>query len=786
MRATLFWIIGICALIMVGGFAAAGESAQPKPAPGMEYLPPPIHYLTEADLAPAPNAGGSRLPTQGVPPLAVTPGDFPVTTAPPEQEPQTKRYILYLPSPASQSAAPPAKPSTTLPEPVPVASSQTAAAALSMPPPPPETPVATIVAAPPLPPLDVPAPLPPQPVVATPPLETITPSPTAVQTAAPIMPTTPASTAAISPAADDPQRWLVKPIRFDLNKYPLPQFLRDFCASQGVTSSISEQITGTISGNFSFENPAQMLQLICQAQHIGWYFDGSMVYFYREPEMESRFFVLDGKSEDTLKNAMRELGLFDPRFPWRLADNGRLLMVQGPPVYLSRINEALTFQTEVSARQAKGRKLGVFRLKYASAADQTMDVGQGQAVIPGVAELLRRIINEQAGTPYAMPIPYATPGTPQLTLLPEPPRYANRDAGMGGNGNSNQQSAAAPANDNQKKDATVESPVIEADARLNAVLVWDSEERLPRYESIIDRLDQPLALVEIRAAILDVQADRVNELGINWSITRTGNPQWGAGQNMPIVGDPTNIAGDGLHMATLYKYGLTQFMARVSAMEKDGNANVLSRPTVLTQDNVQAILEHTETFYVKLEGDRQVNLANIKTGMILKVTPHVVMTERGQAVQLSIFISDGADNTNSTQTTELPRVKQSTITTQAMVHEGESLIIGGYYNEIRNITDTGVPVIKNIPGLGALFRSRSRNNTKNERLFVLSPRVLEPGASPLVPGTEGERVFEQSPGKESLEKPAYDDKTPTPPRRFFWNRGSTSEAASRQEENARK
>lgn len=564
-----------------------------------------------------------------------------------------------------------------------------------------------------------------------------------------------ASASAVAAAAEiDPRRWLRSPVRFDVRQYPLSRLLREFCAAQGVACQVSPALSGMVTGRFEFSDPGEFLDLLALAQHMNWYYDGGLVHFFDESEVGSNFLPMEGRREEVLRRTLVELGLFDPRFGWRTADNGKVLLVQGPAMYLDRIKDILERQVEVAAAEAAERELGVFRLKHAWAADQTVNVGTGSATVPGVASLLRQILSE---TPAEAAVePGVRSGEPQL--LKGTGVVARRDA-----------PPPAPVA------ASSAAAFVQADARLNAVLVWDYRENMPRYRAIVEMLDQSLTLVEIRAAIIDVEADRMRELGITWEVKdKGGNWTNNAGAN---VGSGDNrvtydsIAGDGFQYATIYTKGLDQFMARVSALEKDGNANVLSRPSVLTQDNIQATLEHTETFYVKLTGDREVDLADITTGLTLRVTPHVVESgEYSDGVQLAVHIVNGTSSYDKdSQVDSLPRVRQSTITTQAVVYEGEALVIGGYYNEVRSNSISGVPILKNIPVMGALFRTKSSQNTKSERLFVLSPRIIRPGESPMGAGSEAERAFEVSPGRKTLDGPAFQDSTPKQSKRLRWN-----------------
>ncbi|MDR0361460.1 MAG: type III secretion system outer membrane ring subunit SctC [Planctomycetota bacterium] len=556
-------------------------------------------------------------------------------------------------------------------------------------------------------------------------------------------------------------RWLRTPVAYDVKLRPLTEMLSDFAARQGVAAKVSPALTGTVSGAFSFADPAEFLDVLCRVKHMNWYFDGSVVHFFGNSEMETRLFPLAGKSEEKVRNTLRDLGLFDPRFEWRSAPDGQLLMVQGPEAYLARITEILerigeveqAKREELEAREdpierPREKKLGVFRLKHAWAAERNVTTAGTDASVPGVADILRQIVSDSPMPQRQAARREQTAGVPRLM----------KGTGVIGRAN---------AEPRDESDASGSVPFIQAETRINAVLVWDYEENLALYSEIIAALDHPLELVEIRAAIIDVETDRTRELGFSWEYMRD-NPDWknNAGIN---VGDSDRayipVVGDGLQYATIYKHGLDSLMARVNLMEKNGEANILSRPTVLTQDNIQAVLEHTDTFYVRLQGQDEVDLADITTGLTLKVTPHVIPSDdaavrpgASEGIQMAVHIVNGSNtaDTGGTQVDNLPRVKQSTITTQAMVREGEALVIGGYYNETRSVARAGVPGLSKIPGIGALFRKKSNIASKRERLFVLSPRVVRLGEMPLVPGSEGERILKESPALEHLSISAPD------------------------------
>jgi type III secretion protein C len=143
---------------------------------------------------------------------------------------------------------------------------------------------------------------------------------------------------------------------------------------------------------------------------------------------------------------------------------------------------------------------------------------------------------------------------------------------------------------------------------------------------------------------------------------------------------------------------------------------------VLTLDNVEAVLENLSTFFVPVAGNLDVGLYNVSAGTSLRVTP-LIVTEGGRTqIKLAVRIEDGGITQQNVGT--LPVVQRTSITTQAFINEGESLLIGGYQSDARNVTEVGVPGLSSIPLLGLLFKHHQKETTHVEHLFMLTPHVV--------------------------------------------------------------
>ena len=495
-------------------------------------------------------------------------------------------------------------------------------------------------------------------------------------------------------ASDQSPKWIQNPFYFTANEDPLSEVLTSFCQEQGVSAVISPKITGTVRGKFTFQNkPAEFLRLVCQINGLSWYFDGSAAYFYKIEETQNAVLQLGHLSPKNLQSALIKTGVFDSRFPWQELPDERMVYFSGPPRYVQQVKN---LATTLEKNAANNMVMKIFRLNHAWADDIELDFMEKNITVPGVATLLRNL-HEKGQIPKEST--GIQSGTEQVQISTAPGSEAR----------------------------------IQADPRLNAVIVWDIAEQMPKYEQAVRELDPPVDLVEIRAAIVDVSTNRLHELGISWNFNKGVAPgnqprekdSYLGGSNV-TANNFFNPQGKGLNFSTIYTHGIDNLMARVNALAQDGDASIFSRPTVLTLDNIQALLQKTSTFYVRLQGEREVDLKEITYGTVLKVTPHIITASDGKKqIKLVVTIEDGSENEGAKGADNIPVVSRSTINTQAIVEESQTLIIGGHYFERQQDHDSGIPGLKNLPLLGPLFGQKSHNIQKAERLFVISPQIVD-------------------------------------------------------------
>ena len=331
--------------------------------------------------------------------------------------------------------------------------------------------------------------------------------------------------------------------------------------------------------------------------------------------------------------------------------------------------------------------------------------------------------------------------TTSRTSRTRSPIESLRSLGLMSGATANSLGSARGQGDDQALQATLPAdrglPQFVADGRLNAVIVRDSPEQMASHDATIRALDIKPGLVEIEVRIIEVNTDALESLGIDWRL-RTNRIDLQSGRNLPSLGWATALS-DGAPLVgpngaqallpspagvltTVLGDAGRFLIARVNALAQEGRANLLSSPKVMTLDNVEAVLENLNTFFVRVAGNLDVNLFDISVGTSLRVTP-LIVTEAGQKqIKLAIRIEDGALTGQSVDS--IPVVRRSTITTQSLLGDGQALLIAGYAQENDSNDQSGVPGLSNLPVVGGLFKYTEKRKTRVERFFLLTPKVV--------------------------------------------------------------
>jgi len=161
--------------------------------------------------------------------------------------------------------------------------------------------------------------------------------------------------------------------------------------------------------------------------------------------------------------------------------------------------------------------------------------------------------------------------------------------------------------------------------------------------------------------------------------------------------------------------------AQLSALEEEGKLNILSKPSITTLDNQAAVIESGDEIPFQTVDDNKVQIEYKKAVLRLEVTPHVI---EGDTLRLDIVTNkDEPDFTRTVRGN--PTVVTKYAKTNVVVFDGQTTVIGGLNKQTDQDLDYGVPWLRDIPGLGYLFKGESKGRQKQELLIFITPHILK-------------------------------------------------------------
>lgn len=293
------------------------------------------------------------------------------------------------------------------------------------------------------------------------------------------------------------------------------------------------------------------------------------------------------------------------------------------------------------------------------------------------------------------------------------------------------------------------------DDRSNKVFITDVAARLDDVRRLIGEIDIPPRQVLIEARIVEANKNFARDLGVRLGVggsggkivgyDSSGNPVRqgtigggltstssnagqvvGAGDTIPgglnvsLPAAPSAGTAGALSMV-LWNNTATRFLnLELSALESDGRGRVISSPRVLTANQVEATIEQGDEIPYKTIEDGTAKTEFKKAVLSMKVRPHITPDGR---VHLSVQINK--DSVDMDRLTDAgPPIQTKNITTEALVMNGGTVVLGGIYEEQNTESVTRIPLLGELPYVGGLFRNTNRTTGTKELLVFITPRIV--------------------------------------------------------------
>ena len=286
------------------------------------------------------------------------------------------------------------------------------------------------------------------------------------------------------------------------------------------------------------------------------------------------------------------------------------------------------------------------------------------------------------------------------------------------------------------------------DERTNTIIIKDISRNVDEIVTLVKILDKPIAQVMIEAKIVEATTNFTRDIGVQWggtsfhdaahgnptgfsfpnSITVTGGPTMGttpSGSGNFFVNLPAAV-GSGSGGAVGFTFGSLNKALNLdlvlSAMESTGEGKVISSPRVSALDNKEAKIEQGQSIPYQTTSATGTQVQFIDALLRLTVTPHVTPDNK---IFMKIVATKNAPDTSLLGAGGQPSIDKNEATTEILLSDGETAVIGGILVIDRGYTIQKVPFFGDLPLIGWLFREKSSRDNKTELLIFITPKVIK-------------------------------------------------------------
>jgi len=285
---------------------------------------------------------------------------------------------------------------------------------------------------------------------------------------------------------------------------------------------------------------------------------------------------------------------------------------------------------------------------------------------------------------------------------------------------------------------------VSSDVRTNTISVRESSDKLEEIRRLVSTWDVPVRQVSIEARIVRAQTNVAEDLGVSWggaAYDVSGNNVFSIGGSQGAVEEARDAAGGGtggisFPGALAVDLGVTgegassfalgwggqDFLVdlELSALETDGRAEVVSQPRVVTADRQTASIKSGEEIpYQEASSSGATSVSFKEAVLSLEVTPQITPDDK---IIMDLVVNQ---DSRGEVTAGIPSINTNEVTTQVLVGNGETVVLGGIFQSEVATTVTKTPFLGDIPYLGRLFKRTEKVNERSELLIFITPKIIK-------------------------------------------------------------
>jgi type IV pilus assembly protein PilQ len=286
---------------------------------------------------------------------------------------------------------------------------------------------------------------------------------------------------------------------------------------------------------------------------------------------------------------------------------------------------------------------------------------------------------------------------------------------------------------------------VSSDARTNTISVRETSEKLDEIRRLVSTWDVPVRQVSIEARIVRAQTNVAENLGVRWggaaydvrgdgSVISVGGSQGAVGEARDAANGTNStitfpgalavdlgVSGQGASSFAI-GWGSDDFLVdlELSALESDGQAEVVSQPRVVTADRQTARIKSGEEIpYQKAASSGATSVSFKEAVLALEVTPQITPDDK---VIMDLVVNQ---DSRGDVTAGIPAINTNEVTTQVLVGNGETVVLGGIFQSEVATTTTKTPFLGDIPYLGRLFKRTEHVDERSELLIFITPKIIK-------------------------------------------------------------
>ncbi len=259
------------------------------------------------------------------------------------------------------------------------------------------------------------------------------------------------------------------------------------------------------------------------------------------------------------------------------------------------------------------------------------------------------------------------------------------------------------------------------DKRTNSIIITDMSTKFSNIKKLVKSLDQPIPQVHISAHIVTMNKQSMDELGIKWGYKGHSSQLL---SKFDVDFGVTNAASSvGFNLAKLSGSLLN---LELSALESENQLEIIASPNLLTANqNMASIKQGTEIPYEVSNGGNGATSIEFKQAVLgLEVTPKIIANDQ-MILDLYITQNTAGRSIKRRDGGEALAIETQEIRTQVKIKSGETVVLGGIFQQINNVSKNSVPGISNVPIIGNAFKNKTKKQQKRELVIFITPQLVE-------------------------------------------------------------